>query len=415
MRGFVRALFLPAVILSVVTVAYPGAAATRAAGVLDVDALAFSAPTVNASAGGATVTLTWTVTDTNAAATTVAGDLDIQLAGSTAGTYVGPTYTVPYQYNTALANGASYVSGTPQDSTYSDTFTVPQYAPTATADWVVTQVTIQDDQSDTRTVDSAALATFDPVLTATESVDDTAPVFNSVSFYSASPNQSAPSTDRPYAYNNGALTVQYQLIISDDQSGVWQGTVTFAGPDGATVNAPIQAADAGALNVVYFADLAVPASSPTGVWTVSSVTATDYAGNTATYGDLDADPFTATKNDVISASALTLTPNPVDNSTSNQTVQLSYAVPAGQPAIQSVIVDNVPLGPSNIPSCQQESTTPVANADGTYSVPIEIYQGTEGCELTGIAFLDAAGDVAVYGDEYQAPASSLIITPTTSS
>jgi hypothetical protein len=61
--------------------AQTAARAASVPGSLALTALSFSHSSVDATSGNATVTLNWTVTDTNPAAADVAGEVDIRLAG----------------------------------------------------------------------------------------------------------------------------------------------------------------------------------------------------------------------------------------------------------------------------------------------------------------------------------------------
>src|SRR5690348_8806958 len=116
---------LPGVLLAMLAPAYPSAAASPTT--LVVKALAFSPTAVDATAGEVS-TLTWTIADANASAQRVDGTVTIRMEGDTPGSYVGVPYEVRYSYQNSEYHGASYVSGTPQRSTYRYTFAVPRYA-----------------------------------------------------------------------------------------------------------------------------------------------------------------------------------------------------------------------------------------------------------------------------------------------
>jgi hypothetical protein len=65
--------------------------------------------------------------------------------------------------------------------------------------------------------------------------------------------------------------------------------------------------------------------------------------------------------------------------------------------------------------CQQPSTTPTLNANGTYSTAISIGQlGQDGtsCTIGGVEITDGAGDISLYGDEFQLPSLGLTVTNT---
>ncbi len=89
-------------------------------GSLALTSLSFSQSRVDATTGTATVTLNWTVTDSNPAAADVAGEVDIRLAGPQPFTYVGVTYPAPFDLTgsvTGQAQGSP--SGTVQDASFS--------------------------------------------------------------------------------------------------------------------------------------------------------------------------------------------------------------------------------------------------------------------------------------------------------
>lgn len=91
-------------------------------------------------------------------------------------------------------------------------------------------------------------------------------------------------------------------------------------------------------------------------------------------------------------------PNPVDNRTSWPTVTLSMSVSGAQQGVTAIYAD-----PGNAAGCEQTSTTPTLEPDGTLSVPILVFKDTVSCPMAGIAVVDGAGNVALYGPEYGAP------------
>jgi hypothetical protein len=60
-------------------------------------------------------------------------------------------------------------------------------------------------------------------------------------------------------------------------------------------------------------------------------------------------------------------------------------------------------------ACLQRITAPTLNPDGTVSVPVLMFQIASGCKVFGIAVLDGAGDLALYGTEYGAPDPGITI------
>lgn len=183
--------------LAAAGIAVPASAAQAAtpSGTLALTRLSFAQPTVDASAGGAVVALNWTIRDSSAAATLVSGDVKIQLAGPESGTYVGQVYDA--QFGPSGPGVTS--SGSAQDSSYTYSFAVPQYAWGTSAHWVVTSVTAQDDQGDRLEVTGPGLNRYSGVLGATELADSAPPTYDSLAW---APAQIGPS--RPYVYDGGS-------------------------------------------------------------------------------------------------------------------------------------------------------------------------------------------------------------------
>jgi hypothetical protein len=153
----------------------PGARAA-ATGRLAVTALHFSPSSVDASAGTASATLTWTVTDSNASATDIAGEVDIREEGQRPGTYIGMANPAPFDLTGAISGQVSgNGTGTAQKATFSYTFFVPQYTKAATAHWVVSAVNLTDDRSTSADISGVTLTGFHAVVSATELPDTTPP------------------------------------------------------------------------------------------------------------------------------------------------------------------------------------------------------------------------------------------------
>ncbi len=196
---------------------------------------------------------------------------------------------------------------------------MPQYANAATARWVVTKVTAQDNQGDTLTLTGAGLSRFHANLAATELADSTPPTYDSLMFASVE--------QRPYVYDNGVNGLMtYYIEVLDAQSGFWRGSLTLQGPGGQTAR--------GTFALTY---------SPTAV---SFTVAGAVDGVSAAYVDAGFN-----------------------------------CVQAGAAAISG----------------------------DTVSVPMTVFQDTASCPVAGIAVVDGAGDVALYGSEYGAPSPGVTI------
>jgi hypothetical protein len=386
-------------------------AETPVPGSLALTGLSFAQSSVDATSGTATVNLNWTVTDSNPSATDVAGAVYIRMAGSHPGTYIGMPYEATYDLTGAL--NTCCVQGNPtgsvQDASFSYSFAVPQYANAATASWVVSQVTVQDDQGDTLTLAWPHLNRFHASLTATELVDSTPPTYDSLML--------ANADERPYAYNNGVNgSITYYLEVLDAQSGFWQGRLTLHGPDGQTVHEnfgvtyqPIQQAEFcggtfdgyGIINdALCTVTVTFPPGAAAGTWSVSKISITDNAGNTAVFRNLDSLPITLTANQVVTASGFSASPNPVNDWQDSAPWTLSFNVSGAVDGISAVYVDAI--------GCPQSGGATVSG--DTVSVPMFVFIGAQSCTVSGIAIVDGAGNVALYGSEYGAPSPGVTIT-----
>ncbi len=398
-------------VLAAVAIGTPAAAAI--APTLAVKTLKVAPATVTGPAGAAVSTVvTWTITDTDRTATTVSGALTIRLQGAQPGTYVGLAHTVPYRFNQAVSGGATFLSGTPMNSSYSDIFSIPQYASTATATWVVTDLTITDDRGHSSDNGNAVLSKFHrSVVNKTQLIDTTAPTFDNI-------NLTANTQGPQFVLANGsAFTESYTVSVQDSQAGLWKGSATITGTGGGTLTGDFEFVPGqfgGTCGTSFsFSDqqpfcgfqVTVPADAAAGTWSVSSITLTDNAGNTQTYNNLDTASFVLTADNLVNAHDFSVNPNPVNNWATSVTPQLTFAVSGAQNGIGAVYITF-----GEFFGCTQPSTTPVTNPDGTVSVPFSMFQGVSSCTVSGIAVVDGGGDASVYGAFYHAPDLGLKIT-----
>jgi hypothetical protein len=396
--------------------AAPAATASPAThGRLTLARLRFVPPTVNARSGTAKVALTWNLKDSNRRATAISGYLDIRLQGHRPGSYVGQVVHVAY----SLGAGPYVVwsTGTAQDSFYSYTFAVPGFSFARTARWVVTRFTASDDQGNTLALYGTRLGAYRNVLTATEKVDSAPPGYNSLAlgaFVFPPPH--------PYVYDGGPKggSMTYSLTVTDPKSGFWKGRLTLRGPGGRTLAARFAQESApsgptcGTLssyddtNAMCSVTVTFPHGTASGTWRVWQITLWDNAGNKAVYKNLSALPVIVTADDVMSASAFQAIPNPVNNWTSGQNVQISMRISGATRGARAIYVDFAQGS-----NCEPELPTPTAHSDGTTTVPIFMFQQLPfigPCQVTGIAIVDHGGHAALYGPEYGAPDPGLKIS-----
>ncbi|MBV1852249.1 hypothetical protein [Catellatospora tritici] len=387
--------------LAVFAAAGPASAAAASGGAkLGLGALAFSADTVDTTAGspsGSAVDLKWTVTDKDAVATEVHGTVELRLFnGDTA---VGPTRSYRWQLQPG-GSGDVYADDwsqpTAQQSSYTLNFVVPQYGPAEHVTWRVTKLTVADDHGNTRSFGTDKLAAFDSTVAVTELVDTEAPVLQ---MFGRSWEQ------RPELYADGReLTFKYTVSIQD-QAGFWKGRVKLRGPGGVRVVWPFQLVKVDSStslcgdfpnydNHAVWCELSftLPQGSPAGVWHVAGVELTDVAGNSATREvDAETSDVHTTANSPLSASGFALSATEVNNWRQDQTFRLSLRPAGAEGAITSVRAYG---------DCWQMNTTPEAAADGTVSVELMIMVSFPDCHIDGVAVEDAAGNLALYGTQF---------------
>jgi hypothetical protein len=241
--------------------------------------LAIDTEHVDAAAGPADATVTLTVTDTNPAAVDVMGWVELrQFAG-------GATVGAPLQlrFFDPLIETAPGV----RTATMELDFAVPRYGTTPEAVWRVTRVYVLDGQVE-RTLRGDALAAFGAEFGVTQLVETDAPRLDGIAL---GPDQS------PYVVDPGTgVTVDYRVTVTDLPSGFWKGRLVLDGPGDARLTTPFAVAwdgrhltcGTGSLipdvhdHVECAVDVAIPAGTPAGTWTVARVALTDRIGTTVT-------------------------------------------------------------------------------------------------------------------------------------
>jgi hypothetical protein len=395
---------------------------------LRVPALSFASPTVDAADGGNTAsqTVKFTVTDSDPAATSVTGYVVLRQFGTSPDTYVGQPLEILFTEGSSVNNGATFVSGTPARSTYSYEFGVPEYAAAASATWGVSLIVVMDGPGgQTAVLSGSALSGLSHTFTATEQVSTTTPIYQPG--VTVTTTGDSVTGDPPYLYDGVVGIAQYGINVQDWQSGFWQGSFTITGPGGMTETAPfVSYADPfqtetfpceGFGDFVWVdeqenctADAFIPAGAPAGTWAVTSISLTNSAGQTKDYTGLDLAPITVTSDGVVKASSFKAMPTQVDNWKSNATTTISMDITGAQGGVSSI-----QLYTSGSDSfCEQESTTPTMDADGSYSISLTVDQtsgnGGSTCTIDGIAITDGAGNVSLYGSDFTPASVGLDIT-----
>ncbi|MFF2011176.1 hypothetical protein ACFVWY_19180 [Streptomyces sp. NPDC058195] len=388
-----------------------GAATAQETGAITVTAMDFTPPVVDATPGGSTVTLRWTMTDTTAGAEGMNARVHLRRQGATAGTYVGVPLVGSYDVGSYGQDITLVPGSTPQQATYEWTLAVPQYAAQTQATWAVTRLEAWDGQGTSLHWDAAGPGSLPATFEARTLADTQGPTYE---------NLATSYGRQPYLYvgeNEASMT--YELDVRDPAAGVSGGTLTLAGPGGQHLTGSFAiewSQDEGYQGCGYIdsgqtyagscrVSVTFPAHTASGTWTVSQVELTDNAGSTSTYGGLSAAPVHVTSNDVLSADGFTATPNPADIWHGERTVKVGFRPHGGTGGITSAIVDT-----DSVTGCRQKSTTATTAADGTVWVEYEVPSAVFTCRVTGLIITDGAGNVALYGSEHHAPETGLTIT-----
>ncbi len=393
----------------------PAAAGSAAAGTiaarpvqrLALTALAFSAKSVNARAGNATVTLTWTITDSRTTARRISGELSLAAPGKAAGSYLTERITVPF-----ALHGQARAGGTARRSRYAYTFTVPRYARASSVSWQVISLTVQDNKGDKLALSAARLTRFKATLSAREIAVTAGPSFDTFRLY---------DYVRPYAYSGAKSSGEqvYNLCVYPSPAGFTGGTLQLSGPAGQNFSSQFSYNQVApecmnpstqAVGQQYIVPVKFPAGLAPGTWTVSRLQLMDTAGNVTTASDLGT-PVTVTGNQVLSANDFTATPNPANDWAQAVTVTVSMMVSGVHDGVSAIYLDFAGDTPGNPGSCGAAGE-PVSTGPGQESVQFQMTYLTKSCQLAGVAILDGAGDLALYGSEYGAPDPGLTVTQT---
>ncbi|WP_155369760.1 hypothetical protein [Catellatospora vulcania] len=385
--------------------ALPAAAAP--ADPLSISAINFSVNTVDARGDWTVVPLEWTVRDTDTTAEEVSGRVKLHALDSD-GNRVGQLYEIDFEYGEQWYTEAQFVSGTPAQSTYHYDFVVPRYGRTHQTSWAVTEVELRDDRGATATVRGTALGAA--TLKARTVADSTPP---SQQYFSWERIQA----EKPYVYVGGTPGYQhFGFTVNDSGAGFWKGSLRLSGPGGRTLDTPFElryftddrscgSVTGGDLHSVSCTiEVVFPPGTASGQWRVSQLTLVDNAGNAATLTGLAPElVITVTSNETVSAAGFTATPNPVNNWTADVTARVGATITGAQNGVAEIVVE------FDIFGCRQTSTTPTDDGNGVYSVPVRVPRQVQRCNVLGYAVRDGAGNVAVYGPDYGAPAVGLRI------
>ncbi|MEV4494269.1 hypothetical protein AB0J84_00975 [Micromonospora arborensis] len=382
-------------------VAAPAVAAAKPT--IGFSGIAFATDQVDTTTGGTTVTLNWTVTDTSSTARDLSGSIYVRAYSGT--TALGPVEQIRF----ALHGGWPVVpphTGGIASSSYAYDFLVTEYGPAAPVIYRVTKITATDDQGTTRTLSGDKISPA-AVLAATQTPDTAPPTTEYVWL-------DPPTKSVVYDDGSGA-TLRYGLYAFDEPgAGFWKGRIVLDGPGTAEVAAPITLtqSDQGYLlcgdnqnwdiwYVTCTVPVTLPAGSPTGDWTVKSVSLTDRAGNTKRYTGLEAPTVRVTRNEAINATGFALNPTLVNNWRESATTTLTFIASGVQGKLTAA---------TETRGCSTWNQVLTEGPAGTYALPAELNTLNSSCTIEGILLTDEAGSVSVYGAPYGRPALDLKAT-----
>ncbi|MFD4507995.1 hypothetical protein [Streptomyces sp. NPDC058457] len=385
------------------------ATAPGTASAMGVSALSFSAKSVDATSGSATIELDWTMTSSNPSASGFGGDIHLRRMNPKTGAYIGTELAVDYDSQGSPSGGVTVGSGaTPASATYTWTVAVPQYGATKKTTWAVSEIRGADGAGDSIDWTAPELSAFPRTFTATTTADQGSPSLDQIALA-----QGAQAT--VYEAPGQGAALRYQLDSQETKSGVYGGTVVATGPDGRTARGSFAIGwdwSEGYQGCGYIdwmqrqvldcaVTVSLPAGLPEGDWKVTEVDLTSNAGVTHAYTGLSEAAVHVTSDSVLSATGFAFTPSQIDSWHSPvPTAQLSLR-PSG--AVGGVSSVQLTSWGNNANECTQLSTTPTVQDDGTITVPVRGLPRTFSCQLTGVIITDGHGDQAVYGSSLGAP------------
>ncbi|MEV4117658.1 hypothetical protein [Micromonospora sp. NPDC049645] len=375
---------------------------------LALTALSFEQSTVDATQGSASNRLTFSVTNTEPDAQSLAGTVTMRMRSSVTGELLGHDRVARFDYNYYYGD-MELVSGTPQEATFAYYLPVRAYSDSATATWEVTKVTLRGDDI-SATVGAAKLSTFPGYrFTANTLIDSSAPTFDYLELYNGRD---------PYFYvKDDPSYFALSFTINDYQSGFWKGSIKLVGPGGQSISAPIDWArdeystgyrcglstsgDADGNYVPCSIEMKFPPGTAPGSWRVAQIVLINNGGGRATYKNPAGPSMVVTSNSTLQATDFVVSPNPVDNWRADVTTELSMAVTGASRGISQL----------DVAFEDQCSTTgqPYTKADGRLAVKVYVSSRARGCDVTKLSIRDGAGNLALYGSNVSAPDPQITI------
>ncbi|HEX5405360.1 MAG TPA: hypothetical protein VFX16_24055, partial [Pseudonocardiaceae bacterium] len=377
-------------VLGVVGFAVGAAPASAANPLPTLTALSWSLPNVNATSGAATNTLNWTV-EYPGTHVPVDGSLTIGMRSATPDVFLPLRQAVSFNGNDVRQTSA-VVSGN-LTVTYSYTFALPPSAFTTHPTWGVFSIFANSGQFGelSLTAPDLAQSPYQPDFTSDSTLD-------------LGPSVGSVTVAQPFVFESHlGANLGWQVVPATTQPA-WIDAVSvdLTAPDGSTLSLSSPANT----QPGHFVDqitstfpprlsVVLPASAPSGTYTVQRMVIADELGATTTVTAPPGGSFVVTRNETIGATRFQFVSNDVNDWSGPQTVDLTMHV-TSQPQVNSVTVvfDNS--------GCVAGAPVLVADTD-IVSVPVTMAEATPQCSVNGIKLGNTAGDVSAFGPAYDNP------------
>jgi hypothetical protein len=230
-------------------------------------------------------------------------------------------------------------------------------------------------------------------------------------------------TLRPFVYSgtHTAGSQTYSVCVFTPAGWFVRGSLELSGPDSKSFSAQFSYSPVApnctdpytnAEGQYYVIPVKFPAGLAAGTWTVSRLELMDSAGNVSTAVNLGA-PVTVTGNQVLTASKFTASPNPANDwAAGNAQITVSMNVTGAADGVAAIYLDFAGEPSGQQLNCQASPgpLTPASTGPDKESVQFAMASLTRSCQVDGIAIMDGAGHLALYGSMYGAPNPDLTVS-----
>ncbi|WP_143667782.1 hypothetical protein [Streptomyces sp. NBS 14/10] len=184
----------------------------------------FTASAVDASSGGETVMLRWTMTNTTRASDGMSVRVYLHCQGATVGTCLGVLLVGTYDGGSYGQDITVVPGSTLQEAACEWALGVPQYAAGALVTWAVTCLEAWDTRGTSLDWGAARLGVFHSTFEVKTLADRQGPAYDDLV---------VDSERQPYIYvGEDSSRMTYDLDVRDSQVGVSGGAVTVSGSGG---------------------------------------------------------------------------------------------------------------------------------------------------------------------------------------